>query len=599
MSVQTLSELLFETVERRSKPDAFLVPRAGAYHAVSTREFAADVERASLGLAGAGIEPGDRVAILSENRYEWAVADLAILTASAVTVPVYPTLTPRQIEYVLRHSGARALFVSDRRQLETIAGLEPPASRIETVVVFDPIPPGAPNVEHLPLETLLARGEERRRSAPGEHRERAARVGPDDLATIVYTSGTSGTPKGVMLTHRNIVSNAEACLERLSVTAEDICLSFLPLSHVLERTGGQFAMLRAGATIAYTESIGRVLQNLAQVRPTMLIAVPRFYERTVQRIDDKIRSSPPVRRRLFLWARRTGLARAGRALAGRRVPWPLELRYRLADALVFRKVRAQFGGRIRFLVSGGAPLSREIAEFFFALGLPVLEGYGLTETAPVLTVNTLDAPRLGTAGRPLRDVEIAIADDGEILARGPNVMIGYHGDEEATRAVIRDGWLHTGDIGHLDPDGFLVITDRKKDLIVTASGKNVAPQPVETRIKTSSFVAEAVLVGDGRRFIAALLFPDFMALEGWAAEHGIRASRAELARDERVRALFQNEIARVNADLAGFEQIRRFALVPDELSVSGGELTPTLKVKRTVIAERYASLIEEMFARAR
>jgi len=598
MSIETLADLLFETIDRRAKPDAFLVPGEGGYRPISTERFANDVERTSLGLAAAGIEPGDRVAILSENRYEWAVADFAILTAGAVTVPIYATLPAGPIEFVLGHSRARAIFVSDRAQMAKLAETGARTTALEAIVLFGPdAAPSAGPPRVTTLERLMAEGEERRRRAPGEHRERAARIRPDDLATLVYTSGTSGTPKGVLLTHRNIVTNTEACLARFPITASDACFSFLPLSHVLERTGGQFAMVRAGATIAYAASIGRVPQNIAETGPTVLIAVPRFFEKTLQRIEETIRKSPPSRRRLYEWAKRIGQERAARVFSGRCVPWILEARYRLADRLVYRRVRSQFGGRIRFFVSGGAPLSREIVEFFFGLGMPVLEGYGLTESAPVLTANSLESPRPGTAGPPLDGVEIAIAEDGEILARGPNIMAGYFGDEEATRTAVVDGWLHTGDVGHFDERGYLVITDRKKDLIVTAGGKNIAPQPIEALLKMIPLVTEAIVVGDRQRFVAALLFPDVAALESWAAALGIHGSRAELARDERVRAHFRERIDRVNTGLPGYEQVRRFTIVPEELTLSDGDLTPTLKVKRSVVSKRYAAEIEAMYGR--
>jgi long-chain acyl-CoA synthetase len=593
MPAHTLNELFFASVERAPRPASFLVPRGGSYHDVSPERFVRDVERASLGLTASGIAPGDRVAILSKNRYEWAVADFAILTAAAITVPIYPTLPARQIEHLLDNSGARAVFVSSEEEIRKILATESSAPKVELLIAFDASTIVEPRL--LSLDDLYARGAESGSSI--EHRRRAALSGPDDVATIIYTSGTTGIPKGVMLTHRNLLADIESCLQRMEIGPADVYLSFLPLSHILERMGGHFAILHAGATIAYAESPEKVGRNLLQVRPTMTIGVPRFFEKTHDRVQQAIRRAPPLRRGLFRWAERTGLERTRLALSGGRVPALLEARYRIAEALVFRRLRASFGGRVRFFVSGGAPLSREIIEFFAAVGLPIYEGYGLTETSPVVTMNFEGALRPGTAGRPIPGVEVRIAADGEILVRGPNVMKGYFHEEESTRSALQDGWLHTGDIGVLDGDGYLTITDRKKDILVTAGGKNIAPQPIENRLRACPYILEAVLFGDRKRFVAALLAPDLIALGRWASSEGIpERDPATLLQEPRVRALFRAEIERVNGDLAPFERIRRFEIIPGELTIEAGDLTPTLKIRRAAVAARFASLVRNLYA---
>jgi long-chain acyl-CoA synthetase len=595
MSLRSLNALFFEAVMGARRAEAFLTPRAGTYRPISLREFALDVERTSLGLGEIGIERGDRVAILSENRYEWAVADYAILTAGAVAVPIYPTLPSRQVDYILQDSGARALFVSGAVQLEKVIEARPGMAGIRTILSFDPV--AATDTRVFALADLQARGEARRQADPESHRRRGAEAGREDVATILYTSGTTGPPKGVMLSHGNILSNVESALGCFDINSRDTCLSILPLSHVFERMAGHFTMLHAGVTIAYAESLEAVPQNLLQVRPTIVVGVPRFFEKIYHRAHRAVAESPASRRRLFVWAKRVGRERTRRRLSGRAVPAGLEMRYRLADALVFRRLRQRVGGRLRFFVSGGAPLARSIAEFFFAAGLPVYEGYGLTETSPVLTANTPAAVRLGTVGRAIPGVAVRVAEDGEILASGPNVMRGYWQKEEATREALVGGWFRTGDIGVLDADGFLTITDRKKDLIVTAGGKNVAPQPIENLLRMSPYILEAVVIGDGRRFIGALLMPRMAEIERWAASEGIGwKDHASLFENPRVRALYEAEIASTNRELAPYEQIRRFDIIPEEPSQETGELTPTLKIRRSVMAERFADRIERLYS---
>jgi long-chain acyl-CoA synthetase len=480
------------------------VRREGRWTELSYRGLAEQVQAASVGLRELGLRDGDRVAILSENRPEWAIADYACLAARCTDVPIYPTLPARQAEYILRDAGAAALLVSSAAQLDKILPLRDRLPALRQVVVFDACerPDGV-----LRFDQLLECG----RSALARHpewRAHALGAGPDDLATLIYTSGTTGDPKGVMLTHGNIASNVTTCVDMFDFRVGDECLSFLPLSHIFERMFGHYSMFHAGVIINYAGGIDTVPSDMQELRPTMMASVPRLYEKIFARVLDNVRASPPLRRRIFTWARTVGEAWVDRSLAGAPIPAGLALQRRLADRLVFAKLRARTGGRIRFFISGGAPLAPEIAKFFFAAGMPILEGYGLTETSPVMAVNVFGQTKLGTVGRPIPGVEVRIAADGEIVTRGPNVMHGYYGKAEATaEAVDPDGWFHTGDIGVLDAEGYLKITDRKKDLIVTAGGKNIAPQPIENLAKGSKYVSNAVMLGDRRPFPIMLIVP--------------------------------------------------------------------------------------------
>jgi long-chain acyl-CoA synthetase len=596
---RTLCELFEGSVRDHDRAAAFLIKKSGAYAPVSSREIAGRVRAVACGLQALGVERGDRVAILSENRLEWAITDYAILLCGAISVPIYATLQPAQVRAQLADCGAAAAFVSDRAQLDKL-GEAAALPALQLVVAFDAGAAGAGTgraargrrvVDLAAVESQGAGGDLVRLEATW----RALRS--DDLATIVYTSGTSGDSKGVMLTHANIIANIEAMLRRVRIDADDTCLSFLPLSHVLERTCGHLLMWHVGATIAYAESVDSVAANLLEVRPTVLISVPRLYEKMNARILSAVQASPPLRRRLFAWAQTQGRERVQLEQQGRPVPAGLALRCRLADRLVFAKLRARVGGRMRIMVSGGAPLSAAISEFFFAAGLPILEGYGLTETSPVLAVNPRERIKIGSVGPPLDNVELRIADDGEILARGPSIMRGYWNNDAATAEVLAGGWFHTGDVGQLDSDGYLRITDRLKDILVTAGGKKVAPQPIEARLKAFPYLAEAILIGDNRSYVSAIVIPNFVNLESHARTRGVAfGSRAELVTARPVLQLFEAFFAGVNADLAQFERIKRFRILERELEAGAGELTPSMKVRRTVVSKALAPVIDEMYA---
>jgi long-chain acyl-CoA synthetase len=487
------------------------------------------------------------------------------------------------------------VVVSTPAQLDKVHSILDGLPEIRAVIPMEPAPPEGPRDRS--WEVVRHRGAERRAHEPDAFRAAASEVRPEDVATIIYTSGTTGEPKGAMLTHDNIASNVAACLQVVDLNPSDIQLSFLPLCHIFERMAGLYAMLGAGVSIAYARSIDTVSEDAQQVHPTVITGVPRFYEKVFARVMENAAAAPPLRRTLAFWGIRTGRTVARLRFLERRVPPGLALQAWLADRIVFRKIRARVGGRLRFCISGGAPLSPKVMEFFFAIGIPVMEGYGLTETSPVICFNRRGHERPGSVGLPVPGVEVRIGEAGEILTRGPHVMKGYFGNDAATREAIRDGWFHTGDVGFIDREGRLHITDRLKDLLVTAGGKKVAPQPLEGRLKQSRWIAEAVLLGDRRPYVVALLVPNFAQLEAHARLHRwAHDGREALLAHPEVRALYQAEVDRLNADLAQFERIKTFALLDRDLSQEAGELTPTLKVKRKVIEQKFAPLIEALYA---
>jgi len=589
--IETLAQLFLNTVREYQKPDLMLYKKQGQYVPISTSEFEKAVIHLALALNHLGFGKGDKLIILSENRPEWVMTDFATICQGGLTVPIYTSLTSQQAEYIIQDSDASVVVVSNPEQRAKIEAIRNNLNRVRHFITFETEKVSG----FMNLADLLEIGQKKAVENPGLFASLAAAISPEDEASLIYTSGTTGYPKGVILTHHNFISNVKTCVALFDITSRDTVLSFLPLSHVLERMV-MFAYIYAGTTIGFAESIDAVAQNLLEIRPNIMVSVPRVFEKIYARVMDNILTSSALKKKIFFWAYRVGRKYAQRDLAGEKIPGLLKFKRRIAHKLVFSKIIERTGGRVRFFVSGGAPLAKDIAEFFYALGLVIYEGYGLTETAPVLTVNRPGAIRFGTVGKPIPEVEIKIAPDGEILARGPNVMKGYYKKEAETREAFEGGWFHTGDIGHLDEDGFLVITDRKKDLIVTSGGKNVAPQPIENLLKTCPYINTVVVIGDRRRFISALVVPNFEKLEELARSRGISfADRKELVAHPEIVAFIQSEIDRATAGMASYEKIKRVALLDRELEIEKGEITPTLKVRRAAVENRYRELIESLY----
>ena len=592
MSIATLNDIFFAAVER-NLDHMMLYRDAGKWLPVTSREFGQGVARMARALHSWGIRTGDRIAILSENRPEWPMADMASLLLGAVTVPLYTTLTAEQTAFVLRDAGCRMIFLSSEQQLRKILSILP-QTQVETIVVVDPLEftgdlaPFAGKC--VTMNQITAQGPE---DLGAEIESRARSVGPDDLATIVYTSGTTGTSKGAMLTHGNIASNIACSLLEFDMRPGLISISFLPLCHITARHV-DFAMLYHGVTLAYCPFLDRLAASLLEVQPSTFVAVPRVYEKIYAQAEQKAKGFP--KRAIFNWALAVGRKHKPEILAGKT---PTSRRWKLANKILFSKIRAGMGGRVETFISGGAPLGRELAEWYATVGIRIHEGYGLTETSPVIAVNTPVNHRIGTVGKILPNLEVRIAEDGEILVRGPSVFKGYWNRPEETKASLVDGWFKTGDIGHIDADGYLSVTDRKKDLIKTSGGKFIAPQPIENSLKLNPLVGVAAILGDRRKFPAVIVSPNFVQLEEWARENRIPfSSRAELVAHPKVQELYEKIVEGVNANLARFEKLKRVMIVADEFTPDNGALTPTMKLKRKVIEERYRSQIDELYAQA-
>lgn len=561
-------------------------PKGGTYLDISYTELDASVAAFSKGLNALGVEKNDRVAILSENRPEWAITDFGSLKVGAVTVPMFSTLTAAQVGYILKDSGAKIICVSTDKQLEKVSAIRDEVPTLEQIIIFDTIEDETPEgVIQFKAVCELA----------GEDSDSA--VSEDDIATIIYTSGTTGNPKGVMLTHANFISNVEACKSLIDVSETDVLLSFLPLSHVFERLGGHYVPLFSGAKIAYAESTFTVAQNMKEVAPTVMLSVPRLYETMHERILRAVQEGSSVKQKIFHWGVSVGSAVSSAIQQGRKPSAILQLQQNIADKLVFAKLKEATGGRLRFFVSGGAALPQSIAEFFHAAGILILEGYGLTETSPVISMNHPGKWKFGTVGAQVPGIEVQIAEDGEILTRGPHVMKGYFNNNTATEEVIDgEGWFHTGDIGIIDEDGFIRITDRKKNIIVLSNGKNVAPQPIESELVRSPFISQVMVVGSERKNLAALIVPNFDALKAWASENSIETDDlSAMLQTREVQQHIQSEIRSRLTDFADFEQVRRFTLLEKEFSQEDDEMTPTLKLKRNVIIEKYGDAIDGMY----
>ena len=582
MNLRTLNDVFFTLVKRDS--DRVALTREGeTWKPISARQLRAWVYAAARQLQAWGVQKGDRVILLSENRPEWAVTDFASLLLGAVDVPIYATQTPEQCQFVLQNSEAKIAFVSTRQQYEKIAGIRAQTA-IEYIVLMDE----APEItDAVPMPSFL-------RDAPEDADPQldaiAEKIEPDDLATLIYTSGTTGTPKGVMLTHGNIASNLSVSLDMFDLDKNDLCISFLPLSHVTARHL-DYAMFNAGVPLAYCPVIDQLPKAMQELHPTLIVAVPRVYEKVYNQVQNK---SQGLKRKIIQWALKVGADNRDTILRGE---MPTSFSWKLANALVYSKVREGLGSRARLFISGGAPLGKELATWYADIGIRIHEGYGLTETSPVIALNNPVNHRLGTVGKPMPNIEVRIAEDGELLVRGPSVFKGYWKMPEETKAVFEDDWFKTGDIASIDEDGYLAITDRKKDLIKTSGGKFIAPQPIEGSLKVNQYVTEAALLGDKRRFPAVLIIPSFEDLEPWARQHGVKfSSRKELVRSQQVQKLYESIVDELNQNLAQFEKLKKVLIVPDELSIADGTLTPSMKLRRRHLTDRYKKEIDALYA---
>jgi len=592
MSIATLNDIFFKAVER-NLDNIVLYRAAGKWHPISSREFGLRVARTASALHSWGVRPGDRVAILSENRPEWAIADFAILLLKAVVVPLYTTLTAEQTAFVLNDSGCRVIFLSSDQQLRKILPVVA-KTPLEKVVVMEPIEFAgdlAPFADRCIRMSDITQGGPEHLDPELERRARATH--PDDLATIVYTSGTTGNSKGAMLTHGNIASNISCSLLGFSMRPGLVSVSFLPLCHITARHV-DFAMFYHGVTLAYCPFIEQLPQALKEIEPSVFVAVPRVYEKIYAQAEQKSKGFP--KRAIFKWALSVGRQHRPKILAGH---MPTSPAWKLANQFVFSKIREGMGGRVETFISGGAPLGRELAEWYATVGIRIHEGYGLTETSPVIAVNTPVNHRIGTVGKILANLEVRIAEDGEIVVRGPSVFKGYWNRPEETKAALSDGWFKTGDIGNIDADGYLSVTDRKKDLIKTSGGKFIAPQPIENSLKLYPLIGVAAIIGEKRKFPAVMISPNFTLLEDWARTNGVSSSsRAELVANPKVQRLYQGIVEEINQNLARFEKLKRVLLVADEFTPDSGIMTPTLKLRRRVVEERYKKQIDDLYAKA-
>lgn len=593
---KSIPDALKSAASKFAEQPAVSSKREGVYVTLNYESLYQRVLMAARGLRKAKLQFGDRVAILSENRIGWVIADLATQAACGVTVPIYSTNTSEQVEYVINHSGAEIVFVSNRLQYEKLLAVREKIPSVRHVFSFERFL----GAQELPVNTLYQLSEISHPLTENEKNEIEAGfevLGLNDLMTIIYTSGTTGVPKGVMLTQGNMIFDAYYGVKKLGgMTSPETFLSYLPLSHVLERTAGYHAALMNGCHIAFAESVERVVDNIVEVRPTMMVNVPRLFEKIYSRIYENVHLMNPLKRKMFHVAVEVGREYIYRKYVQRKKTGLLGLKYFVADRLVFKKIRARFGGRLRLCISGGAPLDKTINEFMWIIGIPTCEGYGLTETSPAVTLNNFQEIRFGSIGRLLEHTEAKLAADGELLLKGPQVMQGYYKDFEATAKVLKDGWFSTGDIAKVDDEGFLYIVDRKKEIIVTAGGKNIAPQPLENELKLDKYISQAFVYGDRRPYLVALVTPNLERLIEFAQQENLNYFDLEdLVANSKVRHLFTERIAALNAKLPSYETIKKFIIIPREFSVEGGELTPTLKLRRKVICELYQEKIDSLY----
>lgn len=589
--VETLSQLFLNAIKSYTKDDLMLYKKEGQYVPISTEEFGNKVKHFSLGLKDLGFEAGDKLIILSETRPEWVMTDIACLCSGGITVPIYPTLVPEQIKYIIDNSDAKVVICSNEELWHKVEAIKAELAEVEIFISFEPVA----HEGVLPFDQVLERGKKISQENPELFERMALTAKPEDVASIIYTSGTTGIPKGVMLTHRNFISNIITCSALIEISDKETSLSWCPLSHIMERIV-TYIYLYEGCSIGYAESIETLAENFIEVKPHFMVNPPRAFERIYSGVMDNVLSSSPLKRKIFFWALKVGKKYGQKKLLAQPISRCLKLKRNIAHKLVFSKIIERTGGRVRFFVSGGAALSKDIAEFFYALGMVILEAYGLTETSPVISLNTFENLKFGTVGKPIPGVEVKIAEDGEILTKGPHVMKEYYKMETETEEVLKEGWFHTGDIGHLDEEGFLVITDRKKDIIVTTGGKNVAPQQIENLLKTNPYISNAVVVGDKRKFISALIIPNLEKLEDYAKASKISfESMSDLVKKEEIIDFMLAEVDKSTTNLARYEKVKKIALLDREFELGDVEITPTLKVKRNIVEKKYKDLIDSLY----
>jgi len=591
---RTVPDLLFNTIEKFPENIALKIKRGDAYQTFTYKEFGEHIKLISSALASLGLKAGDKIAILSNNRPEWPISDFAIFCLGAVTVPIYQTLPPNQIEYILKDADALAIIVENQEQYDKIAEIDTALPNLEHVFTFEAVVSKIREVKA--FADLLELGKVHAAGHPEFFKESLAGINPENICSMVYTSGTTGEPKGVMLHHRGFVHDIIHSEARLNLRSTDTFLSFLPLSHLYERLAGHWCPMYVGATIHYAQNINTVIDDLKDAHPDVIVSVPRVFEKIAAKVQDQVECGSPIKRKIFRWAQKTGKQYHNDRIDGQLNRW-LKLKYRVADRLVFKKIKEIMGGNMRYPVAGGAPLSVETLKFFEALDMQIIEGYGMTEAHLILTLTPFGHSRYGSCGQPIEGVEIKIAQDGEVLVKGPTVMAGYYKRQDLTNEVISsDGWLYTGDVGYLDEDNYLFLTDRKKNLLVTSGGKNVMAAPIENILKKSRYIEDVCLIGDKRKFVAAIIIPNYEALEVWAQNQGFEYDSNEaLIMHQDVVALYHTNIEQLQTHLARFEKVKKFMLMAEPLSVEKGELTPSLKIKRSVLEEKYTVEIDALY----
>ncbi len=596
LSYQSIPAILKENADRFHDRTAISYKKHGVFLSLTYAEFYERVLQLARGLCKAGMEPGDKVAIFSENRLGWAISDFGIQAGGGITVPIYATNTGEQAAYIINHCEARIVFVSTKAQYEKLLEIKDQIPNVELLVSYERFMgslsfPVYTQYQLSEVSTPIGEAEKE------QIEKRIAQIGHDDILTVIYTSGTTGPPKGVILTHYNVISNVTYGIRRIGgLDQDDIFLSFLPLSHILERTGGYYVSLLSGKHIAFAEDVKKVVENMGEIQPTFMISVPRLFEKVYSRIHESVHQMSPLRKSMFHQAVKTGREYVNKKYIDKAPVGLLGLKYKLYDRLVFKKIRKRFGGRLRGMICGGAPLDKTINEFMWAIGIPVFTGYGLTETSPVVTLSSIDDVRFDAVGKKVDETELKLAEDGELLVKGPQVMRSYFKNEKATRETFADGWFKTGDIARIDEEGFVYIIDRKKEIIVTAGGKNIAPQPIENELKLDKFISQAIVFGDRKPYLTALLTPNVERLIDYSRDHDIEyIDIYELVKSSRITSLYAERIKELNDKNPSYSTIKYFTLIPKDFSIEGGELTPTLKLKRKEIYSKYRAIVDEMY----